>query len=189
MKAVERLDALPGLIPHEQGLVMAEFANQVSPDQAIVEIGSFKGKSTCYLAFGAGAIGAHVYAIDPWDLPTNIDGKHGFAQPEVREAFDAAVRSLRYGKRITPIQAHSVDVAHTWEGPPVGLLYIDGDHRYPFTWQDFFYWQPHLAPGAVILYDDYETPRNPGVKQATDEIRAKYGYGFSVDGRLAILRT
>jgi hypothetical protein len=33
-------------------------------------------------------------------------------------------------------------------------LFIDGDHRYEAVRADFAAWQPHLAPGAIVAFDD-----------------------------------
>lgn len=190
MKTSEKLSAIRGLITDEEGLSLADFASKVDPEDAIVEIGAYEGKSTCYLAYGAGAKGAHVYTIEPWDHPDHEPGKHNYNAAAHREAFEANVKSLRYGNRITAIQDFSNRVATSAPlfGGPIGLLYIDGDHRYPYTWQDFFYFKPYFADDHVVIYDDYMTRKNPGVEQAVAQIRAEFGYGIEVLGKFAILR-
>lgn len=163
-----------GLIPDEQGLVLARLAHDVDAAHAIVELGSFKGKSTCFLAAGAQAgRGAHVYAFDAWDLPTNPTGRHGYAT--AREAFDAHVASCGLTEHITPTRSFSVPAGEAWDGPPVGLLYIDADHGYQAVLDDFWTWWPHLIPGAVVAFDDWRTPKNPGVEKAVSRLE-KYGH-------------
>jgi predicted O-methyltransferase YrrM len=182
----ERLAALSGLVPTAVGEALAELAARVPADQAIVEIGSFKGKSTCYLAAGAKAgRGAHVYAVDPWDLAGNVTGRFGFAEPSTREAFDAQIRSLRLASRVTPIQGFSVEVARAWEGPPVGLLFIDGDHSAKAVAADVAAWTPHLTPDAVLVLDDLDTPKNPGVRQVFDQLASRVDWTVTAE-RLAV---
>lgn len=165
------LSGLSGLITDELGEALHELAGEVPPEQAIVEIGSFKGKSTCYLAAGAKAgEGAHVWAVDPWDTPGNVTGRFGFAEPSTREAFEAQVRAERLWTRVTPIQGFSVDIAVAWDGPEVGLLYIDGDHSEAAVRGDWEAWRPHLAAGATVAFDDLDTPKNPGVRRALEAI-------------------
>lgn len=172
---LDRIDTLTGLVSPEVGRALAELAAEVPSDLAVVEVGSFKGKSTCYLAAGAKAgNGADVFAVDPWDLPGNVTGRFGFAEPSTRETFDRQIRSMRLGQRITPLQGFGVDVAGYWSGPQVGLLFIDGDHEEISVRADFDAWSAHLAPGAVVVFDDYLSPRNPGVKAAV------HGLGFDV---------
>lgn len=186
---VEHLAELHGLIPPEVGAALADLAALVPSDQAIVEVGSFQGKSTCYLAEGAKAgDGAHVYAVDAWDLDGNVTGRFGFAEPATREAFEQQVRSARLWSRVTPRQGFSVDVAADWNGPPVGLLFIDADHHEDNVRADYRAWSPHLAAGAVVVFDDLDTPRNPGVRVVVDELVDELGLDVQVvAGQLAVL--
>lgn len=164
------LHDLQGLIPAALGEYLSDLAAAVPADHAIVECGSFKGKSTAYLAAGAKrGNGAHVFAVDPWDTPGNVTGRFGFAEPSTRAAFEQQLRSVRLWSKVTPIQAFAQDAARAWDGPPVGLLYIDSDHEYLSVREDFAAWHPHLAPGAAVAFDDYGTARNPGVARAVDE--------------------
>lgn len=162
---VDKFSALDGLVSPEVGAVLAEMAAQVPVDQAIVEIGSYKGKSTCYLAAGArDGHGAHVYAVDAWDTEGNVTGRFRFT--EARDAFDRQIRSARLVSRITALQGFSTDVAARWDGPPIGLLFIDADHAEASVRADYEAWKPHLAPGAVVIFDDYLSSRSPGVRAA-----------------------
>jgi len=61
----EKLSALKGFLRPIEGETLAKLASIILSDQAIVEIGSYMGKSTCYLA--SGTTGAMVYAIDLWE--------------------------------------------------------------------------------------------------------------------------
>lgn len=180
------LSELRGLIPDEVGEALYELAASVPADQAIVEIGSFKGKSTCYLAAGAKAgEGAKVWAVDPWDTPGNVTGRFGFAEASTREAFEAQLRSARVWSRVTPLQGFSLDVAVKWSGPPIGLLFVDGDHSEAAVRADFEAWKRHLAPGAVVAFDDLDTPKNPGVRRALEGLRLSYEVRAE---RLAVVR-
>jgi hypothetical protein len=158
------LEDLSGLLAPGIGDALSDLASRVPADQAIVEVGSFRGKSTAYLAAGAKAgHGAPVHAVDPWDLPGNPYGKHGYSAPDVREDFESQLRAVRLWSRVTPHRAFSVDAAADWDGPPIGLLFIDGDHSEAAVRADVEAWTPHLAAEHVVAFDDYDTPRNPGV--------------------------
>lgn len=171
--ALDRIDALSGLMNPGIGPALHQLAKLVPADQAIVEIGSFKGKSTAYLAQGAkDGNEPPVFAVDPWDLVGNVYGKHGFTRPEVREAFEAQLKKVRLWSRVTQVQAFSTDAAATYAGPPIGLLFIDGDHTYPAVKADFDAWSPLLAQGATVAFDDYATKPNPGVGRFVRELEA-----------------
>lgn len=176
----EMLRTLEGLVTPELGEELYRLAAKVPSALAVVEIGSFKGMSTCYLAAGRRAgMGAiemgKVWAVDPWDLPANVDGKHGFKDPSVRATFEHQVSKMGLAEWVVPTQGFSRDVAKLWgqwEYPPVGMLYIDGDHAERSVLDDFYAWEPFLVPGAVVAFDDYGTRRNPGVKIAVRKLSA-----------------
>lgn len=172
------LSKLEGLITEEKGEALSRLAGEVPKELAIVEIGSYKGKSTCYLAQGAKqGGGAHVYAIDPWDTEGNETGRFGFAEPETFEAFEEQVKRARLKSRVTPIKGFSVNVAEDWDeqgGPDIGLLFIDGDHHREPVVADFNAFRHFLVPGkSLVVFDDYDDA-NHEVIEAVDEDLIKY---------------
>lgn len=168
-----RLAALEGLIPEAVGLRLAQLASEVPLQQCIVEIGSYKGRSTAYLASGARAgLEAPVFAIDPWDLPGNVGGRFGFDQGATRAAFHAQLARAGIAPQVTPFRAFSRELAKWWQRP-IGLLYIDGSHLERDVRADWEAWRPHLAHPAVVAFDDYRTARNPGVERVVDRLRGE----------------
>lgn len=141
-------------------------AAEVPNDQAVVEIGVFQGGSLQHLCQGALA-GAHppVFGVDPWGLPgVYPEGGRRFelyGRPNYRaEAEQAAPTAFL-------IRDFSVPVARQWDSPPIGLLYIDGDHHK--TLEDFNVWERHLAPFAWVAFDDYND-RHRDVVSAVEAI-------------------
>lgn len=167
----QKLATLEGLISERVGLRLAALAATVPAHLAIVELGSYKGKSTCYLAAGAQrGFKAPVYAIDPWDLAGNPGGRFGFDQMATKQAFVQQVTMMDLNTVITPIREFSARAAKNWRAP-VGLLYVDGSHTEHDVLSDWRCWSPFLQPGAVVAFDDYDTPRNPGVKKVVDRLQ------------------
>lgn len=185
-----RLAALDGLISTQVGEALYELARNVLDGQSIVEIGAYKGKSTCYLAEGS-RDGAHVpvHSVDLWDTDGNPSGRHKFAAPETREAWREQVASQRLSSIAHPHQMAGHEYAAKYRGNPVGLLFIDGSHERDDVVRDFEAWREHLAPGAVVVFDDY-TGRNTGVAEAVAQLQEAWpglrGLNASVEP-LAIL--
>lgn len=169
----DRLSALAelqGLIAPATGLRLLELAREVPKHHAIVELGAFKGKSTCYLAEGARlGNGAHVFSIDAWDLPTNLRGKHGYTDPETYRRYLQQIADMELGAYITTIQALSYAPAEGW-GQPVGLLFIDASHEFKDVRHDYLSWERHVVDGGIVAFDDYATRRNPGVTKWVDHL-------------------
>lgn len=159
--------------PEDVMMALADFASQVPADQEIIELGVFQGRSALQLAWGASlGHGAHVTGIDPWDLPGNVYDPPFTEESSRRWAFHH-VKTLGFSRRISLVHGFSADVARTYSGPPVGLLYVDGDHTKEGARRDIEAWAVHLAPGATIAVDDYHHPDWPGVAEAVDELVAE----------------
>ena len=119
----------------------------------ILEIGSFKGKSTVILAKSVQAAGSsRMFACDPLSLPSETDPTEAN-----REELPAIFRRnlLRHGVSdvVEVRQMKSADLAADWE-LPLRVLWIDGDHTYVGATQDVRLFQRHLVPVAVVCLHD-----------------------------------
>ena len=89
-----------------------DLAAMVPADEAIVELGTYRGASACWLAAGAqSGLGAHVWTIDPHDLPgyrtTTGRGRGGldFTDPAIRlDAERPHHIALGHGRQGRPIR-------------------------------------------------------------------------------------
>lgn len=123
----------------------------------IVEIGSFKGRSTVMLA----KVAAHytlgqVVAIDPhnYNLSEKVGGADSLARPA--STHDDFLNSLRTAGVLEHVEfrhALSKDVSSSWN-EPIRLLWIDGDHSYQGAKDDYDGFAPHVQPGGVIALHD-----------------------------------
>ena len=164
-QAVKRqiTDALPGFKSIDGFLTVAEgdllfsYAKAVT-EGCIVEVGSYRGRSTAALCAGVSAgptaSGEHtvpVYAVEPHEKFVGVRGAK-FGPGDRREFFKNMVehRMVRF---VRLLNATSRVVSPGWH-TPVSLLYLDGDHRYESTLADFEAWRPHLVDGAVVMFAD-----------------------------------
>jgi predicted O-methyltransferase YrrM len=143
-------------------------------DRAIVEVGVFQGSSLLELARGsAEGLGARVYGIDPWAMEGSYPGRpHMLSRYGPKNQRIAAAALKREGLQAELIRDFGGEVARGWDGPPVGLLFIDAIHRQKEVTEDFLAWKPRLAPGAVVAFDDY-CERFSGVIRAVDKLFGK----------------
>lgn len=161
-----------GLVSRDEGRTLRRLASDVPADQAIVELGSHTGLSTCWMAGGAQA---HVFAVDPWGNPRpgSEDDPLGYGTGDaVLEAFGLNIRHEGHADKVTPLRTTSTDLARIW-AQPVGLLFIDAVHEYAHVKADVEAWAPHMARGSVIAFHDWtDDPEHPyeGVKRAIDEV-------------------
>ncbi|NUM53997.1 MAG: class I SAM-dependent methyltransferase [Candidatus Hydrogenedentes bacterium] len=154
------ISQLEGWLSDIQGYTLMVLAEQGPGLGAIVEIGSFKGKSTCWLAKGAmRACREKVYAIDSFTgSPEHQKGMENEDHDIVNsgstlEAFKRNTSFLGVADHVETIVAKSEDAAAAWN-KPIRLLFIDADHSYEASKRDFDLWSPHVIQGGLIAFHD-----------------------------------
>jgi len=164
-------DLLTSLTPRGACEHLYDLASKVPKTQVIVELGVYRARTTVWMAAGAQAgRGAHLYAIDPWDHPAHDPLKPKFGMSKQREIAEAYVVEQGHTDHVTLTQGFSAQVGQHWDGPKVGLLYVDGDHTYEGVMADWDAWSPHLVGTATVVWDDYLHPSHPGVRKAVDAL-------------------
>lgn len=124
--------------------------------QNIVEIGSWKGRST--VLFGLSSQ-ANIYAIDPH---TGSSEHRGLVEEiDTYNEFKENLLKHNLLDKINIYKDYSANVSKKFhEG--IDLLWIDGSHEYADVKLDFECWFPKLNYGGVILFHDSKWP---GVKK------------------------
>lgn len=154
---------------------LAGLASHIPKDQAIIEIGTHQAANLCNMARAAkNGLGATCYGVDPYGQGDIYRGRphmlHRYTNADHKIAVDN-IRHQHLVRQAKLIASTSIQAATQWDGPKIGLLVIDGEHREHAVLQDFTSWQPHLAPGAIIAFDDYEPGRvGAGVIKAVDQL-------------------
>ncbi|MCG6873118.1 MAG: class I SAM-dependent methyltransferase [Gammaproteobacteria bacterium] len=154
-----------GLVHPDECLMLMRFAAQSTGP--IVEIGSYRGRSTIALARGSrhGA-GNLVFAIDPHAAFTGVLGKT--FGPADRVAFMRNLLRAKVAEQVSLVNLDSRAAARGWDAS-IGLLFIDGDHAYPRVRADFDAWSPFLTEQSMVCLDDSTVP-GVGPEQLVDEL-------------------
>jgi predicted O-methyltransferase YrrM len=144
-----------GRLSREEARLVYDAARSVQSG-AIVGIGDARGRSTVALARGSrDGAGVPVHAIDPQEQARRVTDDRERA--EVRARFLRALVDTDSADLVRHVDLPSADVALGWNRP-VGLLALGGDHAYERVRRNFESWSKHLAPGAVILFEDATDP-------------------------------
>jgi MMP 1-O-methyltransferase len=164
--------------------LLFELARHADPAGVIVEIGSWKGKSTICLAKGTEAgPRLKVHAIDPH---IGSEEHHATGKIWTFDEFQANIRKAGVENSIVPLVKMSTEAAKDFS-LPVSLVFIDGAHDYASVKADFEAWFPKVIDGGMVAFHDttgWEGPRrlvksalftNPGIRKARFSWSIAYG--------------
>jgi predicted O-methyltransferase YrrM len=153
--ALDAVAAVDGWMTDAQARRLWDRAVALRAGDQIVEIGSFRGRSTVVLASAAPA-GVDVVAIDPHAGndrgPQEISGYADEAAVD-HDVFHENLRAAGVDERVRHVRSFSHDALGAITGD-VELLYIDGAHRYAPALADIRVWGSRLAPGGTMLIHD-----------------------------------
>ncbi len=163
IKRISRLTShIDGWLSDSEGELLYKLAKAVPAEQAIVEIGSWVGKSTVWLAKGAMAgQNCRVYSIAP-HAQTRID--RGLGKVSTYPAFLSNIAKAKVDGIIVPFSGSSIAVSECWQ-KEVGLLWLDVSHDYKDIEHHFLCWKPHLSMNALVALHDCD---HPGLAEFVD---------------------
>lgn len=179
-------DRVDGWLGKREGPYLYELARIGSKIGVVVEIGSWKGKSTVWLAKGSAAInGGRIYAIDPHVGSPELK-MLGYSEADTHGEFLKNIRTAGIESLVHPLIKTSMEALKEWSFP-IGLLWIDGDHNYESVRSDFFGWEPFVVDEGIIAFHD--TYSWEGVRRVVDEEvlrNERFKVLGQVDGILAV---
>ncbi len=152
---MERVADVDGWMTPGQASTLFDAARRCPAAGTIVEIGSFRGRSTVVLA-SAAPIGAQIIAIDPHAGndrgPQEIDGFEQEASDD-HAVFLANLEQAGVAERVEHLRMFS-DAALDHVDGSIDVLYIDGAHRYAPALADIRAWGARVADGGTMLIHD-----------------------------------
>ena len=153
----ERLAGIEGWLSDEESATLYDLASRCTGRGVIVEIGSFKGRSTVSLALGTreGA-SLPIFAIDPHRGPSY-------------EEFRENIRRAGVEDQVTQVRQASQEALAAIGDHPIELLFIDGNHTYDMVLQDFALFVPRVIEGGwVAMHDTISS--FPGSKRVAEQL-------------------
>jgi hypothetical protein len=157
----------------------------------LVEVGSYLGKSTAYMAQKIRESGKTVnfFAVDAWPetdwqaylFRTDDPPSPQIGETEMRYWTDslhlAFLRAMLQCGVWHPVDRHTVrpvwstspSAAKYFDAKSLSFVFIDADHSYESVKADIAAWLPKVRAGGLIAGHDYGIDLWPGVKQAVDE--------------------
>lgn len=149
----ETIEDIDGWLTEAEGLFLYETAKMIKPDDVIVEIGSWEGKSTICLGKGTQDGGkTSVYAVDP-HTGSSEHRKIVDYPIDTYNKFADNVKNAGVARYIRPIRLTSEEASKDFH-KPIGFLFIDGAHEFKWVNLDYKLWFPKVMEGGTIAFHD-----------------------------------
>jgi MMP 1-O-methyltransferase len=165
-------EAAKGFMPPAEGLALYQTALAYGRRGPVIEIGTYCGKSTVYLAAAARSVGQQVVTVDHhrgseenqpgWEYhdPSLVDPRSG--RMDTLPHFRATLAQAGLEDQVVAVVGRSADVAQLWR-TPAGMLFIDGGHTDAAAQADYEGWARWVAPrGALAIHDVFPDPADGG---------------------------
>ena len=157
---VTRLVAYRRAVTNYQGMALCALARQYNQEGSnILEIGTAYGHSAFMIANGAPK--ARIITLN---------------QPDKTWEIDAARRQLMMYKNVTVVGKSSWDYLERYVGPPLEMIFVDGDHKRIVKDLPWWNW---VKVGGLFVHHDYSPAEShrpcPPVYEALNDFGAFLG--------------
>ncbi len=157
-------EAAKGFMPVGEGLALYAAAVEAGAlGLALLEVGTYCGRSTILLADAARETGTTALTVDHhrgseeqqpgWEYhdPEVVDPEVG--QMDTLPTFRRTLFKAGLEDHVIALVGKSPQVARVWGGS-LGFVFIDGGHTDEHAVADYEGWVPHLAEGGLLLIHD-----------------------------------
>jgi predicted O-methyltransferase YrrM len=193
--------ATRGFMPDDEGLALHAAAVEHLDGGVALEIGTYCGKSTLYLAHAASVTGATVVTIDHHRGSEEQQPGWEYHDESLVDPELGLMDTLPFARRTiaaSGLEDHVVTVVgrssaiSRWWRTPLDLVFVDGGHTDEAAQADFRGWAPHVRLGGVlVIHDVFPDPADGGQAPYRIYRQALDGGEFverSVTGSLRVLQ-
>jgi predicted O-methyltransferase YrrM len=155
-----------------------QLASDLPADAQVIEVGSWMGASTCFIAGGLKGAAPKIFAVDNFQgLSTCGEDAAWYNRhfqklgaKSTLEIFQKNFADLGFASRTEPVVSDSLAAAKTLatKRGAIDFIFIDGDHSYEACEADILAWAPFVKRGGVIAFHDFGS-RADGVTRAIFE--------------------
>jgi MMP 1-O-methyltransferase len=189
-----------GFMPTAEGLALHAAAHEALPHGPVLEVGTYCGKSTLFLATAAREVGGLVITVDHhrgseehqagWEYhdPTLVDTA---GRLDTLGRFRGTLADSGLEPYVLAVVGRSADLARVWTSE-LGMVFIDGGHTDEAATTDFESWAHRVAGGGLlVIHDVFPDPADGGQAPYRIYRRALDGGAYAehgAEGSLRVLR-
>lgn len=156
----DHYESIEGWLTPSEANGLLEIAGLLKADSSVVEIGSWKGKST--FCIGMGLRKGTIYCIDPFNAAGEEGSKEIYEKTKgektLLDQFKNNMKSLPRKVEIEILKGYSHEFIHSINHK-IDFLFIDGDHSIEGCKFDYLNYYPMLKEGGFLAFHDYDSSR------------------------------
>jgi MMP 1-O-methyltransferase len=160
LKKISEYRHIGGWLTDNEAYGLYNLATKLPSSSIVVEIGSWKGKSTFCIAKGLKK--GKIFAIDPFNAEGESGSKEIYEQNKgdipLIEQFSTEMKRLGVSGQIEALQGYSHQFGNTFT--KIDFLFIDGDHSIEGCDYDFTHFSPFVKKGGYIAFHDFYPDRD-----------------------------
>jgi predicted O-methyltransferase YrrM len=166
------LASVKGFLDEEEGRCLYEIGLEAGRLGPCLEIGSYCGKSTLYLAAACYKTNNILFSIDHHQGSEEQQPGEEYFDPDLYDPqtdgvdtfkeFKTTIKRGGFEDTVVPIVSRSEVAARLW-ATPLSLVFIDGGHSMQAACTDYDAWAGHILPGGFLLiHDIFNDPSQGG---------------------------
>ena len=181
MNDLNKFDSIKGFLAHEEGLFLYELTKKYCLKNFAVEVGSYCGKSACYIGQACKENKTYLMTIDHHRGSEEQQYGEEYFDPDEynydKEIVDTLptllknIQKFRFEEVILPV-VNSSELASKEIENNIDLVFIDGSHTFKSARKDYVSWKNKIRIGGILaIHDVYDSEVEGG--QAPKEIYEK----------------
>ena len=192
---IEKFDSIKGFLDLNEGIALYEEVKRVSENNFCVEIGSYCGKSTCFIGQACKENKSKLITIDH---------HKGSEEQQLGELyFDAEVYDEKLGRVtlplleknlakfdledvVKPLVMDSISASKIVENN-ADLIFIDGSHTFESAESDYELWKNKIKKGGTLAIHDVYDSEDEGGQAPNKIFKQSLNEGFNFMKRVKSL--
>lgn len=161
-----------GFMDPDEGQCLFEVALEISKSGPVLEIGSYCGKSTIYLAMACKENESCIYSVDHhmgseenqvgWEYHDEDLYDEDTGRINSFPEFLKNIRNAGLLDTVIPIVCDSSLAAKYWQ-TPLSMVFIDGGHTIEAAESDYKNWNTKIIKGGILaIHDVFPDPKDGG---------------------------
>jgi len=166
------IDGVKGFLAADEAQALYETALNQSVKGPCLEIGSYCGLSSIYIASACQKTNSVLYALDHHRGSEEHQLGEEYHDPDLYNATDGLMDSFTEFRRnirrakvedyVVPLVASSELASRYWS-IPLSMVFIDGGHSIEAAMMDYRSWAPHVMKGGILaIHDLFPNPEEGG---------------------------